>query len=564
MRRWCVVLSVPLLAALTAPARGGSAGADLEPAFARIDALVERQLKAERIPGLAMAITSRDRLLRVKTYGYADLAARTPLTPDHLLEIGSVSKSFSAIALLQERDAGRFDPRAPVTRYLPWLRINSRFAPITGHDLLSHTAGLPAERDDILAPLYQAVALAGRPTGWAPGKHYEYSNIGYQILGLILEELDGKPYPEIIRRRIFEPLGMSASEPAITHDTRRRLAVGHEPAYDDRPDHPSRPLAPATWLEYGAGDGSIAATPADLAAYLRTLLARGAGPRGRLLSEESFGLLVQRAIPTDDGGYYGYGLIVEERDGRTLIRHTGGMVGYYSMILGDLDEGLGVAVQINGPGDRKPIARYALAAVRAAIRGEGIPALPPDDATQVPNAGEYAGEYVSPDGKRLTLAAEGDRLLLAHAGTRLALEPRDEDRFYVPHPDFALFLLAFGREKGAVGEAWHGGDWYAGPRYSGPRAFQRPRAWDAYPGHYRSQDPWSSNFRIVLRKGALWLVTPEDTAEDELRLTPLGPGVFRVGDATYPAGTVRFDGVVRGKAQRATFSGEAFYRTFTP
>jgi CubicO group peptidase (beta-lactamase class C family) len=564
MNRWRMASSVLFLATLAAPARGGPAGDHLEAAYARIDALVERRMKAERIPGMAMTITDRDRLLRVKTYGYADLAARTPLTPDHPLEIGSVSKSFTAIALLQEREAGRFDPRAPITRYLPWLKLDTRFAPITGHHLLTHTAGLPGTRDDILSPLYQALSLAGRPTGWAPGKHYEYSNFGYQLLGLILEELDGKPYPEIIRRRILEPLGMAASEPAITHDTRRRLAVGYEPLYDDRPDHPSQPLAPATWLEYDAGDGSIAATPADLAAYLRMLLGHGAGPRGRLLSEESFGLLVQRAIPTDDEGHYGYGLIVEERDGHTLVRHTGGMVGYYTMVLGDLDEGLGVTVQINGPGDRKPIARYVLAAVRAAVHGEEIPPLPAEDPAPVPEAAAYAGEYVSPEGGRLTLVADGDRLLLAHAGGRLALEAQGDDRFRVPHPDFALFLLAFGREKGAVVEAWHGGDWYAGPRYNGPRAFRHPSAWDAYPGHYRSQDPWFSNFRVVLRKGALWLVTPGDAAEDEQWLTPLGPGAFRVGEAAHPSGTLRFDGVVRGKAQRATYSGEAFYRTFTP
>src|SRR5438093_8539244 len=187
----------PILVALSSLA---AAPPDLAAAWKRLDGFVLREMRGQRIPGVSLALTDRTRLLRVKTYGFANLDSRAPLTPDHLLEIGSISKSFTSIALLQLRDEGRFDPKLPVTTYLPWFSIQSSFEPITPHDLMSHTAGLPRDRDDIVSSLYQAVALRDRVVGEAPGGHFRYSNIGYQVLSYMLETLSGgKPYAEIIR-----------------------------------------------------------------------------------------------------------------------------------------------------------------------------------------------------------------------------------------------------------------------------------------------------------------------------------------------------------------------------
>src|SRR5207249_3129043 len=310
-------------------------------------------------PGVSLAVTDRQKLLHVATYGVADLVARRPLTPDHLLEIGSITKSFTSIALLQLRDQGRFDPRAPVTTYLPWFKVQTSFTPLTPHDLMTHTAALPRDRDDIPSSLYQAVALRDRVVGEAPGKHFRYSNIGYQVLGYMLEAISGKPYAETITTRILQPLGMTHTVPEITNGMRPRLAVGYESLYDDRPEPSDHPLVQGAFTEYGAGDGCIASTPADMAAYVRMLLNRGAGPRGRVLSEEGFRLLTQPAIEAGEGWSYGYGLETRRRDGHSLVAHNGGMIGYYARILGDLDRGLGVAVMINGPGDRDSIASVA-------------------------------------------------------------------------------------------------------------------------------------------------------------------------------------------------------------
>ena len=532
----------------------------MQAAWKRLDEFVRRDMREQSIPGVSLALTDRRRLLHVATYGYANLDARRPLTPDHLLEIGSITKSFTSIALLQLRDEGRFDPQAPVTQYLPWFKVQTPYAPITPHDLMTHAAALPRDRDDIPSSLYQAVALSERVVGEAPGKHFRYSNIGYQVLSYMLEEISGKSYAEIIRTRILEPLGMTRTVPGLTHDLRPRLAVGYEDLFDDRPSHPDHPRVPGTWVEYGAGDGCIAATPADLAAYVRMLLNRGAGPRGRILSEDGFHLLTRPAIDAGEGWSYGYGLETRGEGGHTMVAHSGGMIGYYARILGDLDDGLGVAVIINGPGSPKRLADYALHLTQSAVRGKPLPPLTQDQPlTKVKSPADYAGTFISPDGRKLVLAADKERLILLHDGRRIVLEAHDDDRFYVPHADFALFLLGFGRDNGKVVEASYGPDWYAGERNAGPRAFDYPKEWDAFPGHYRTVNPWEPNFRVILRKGKLLLCT----TEDEEPITPLEGGLYRVGE-DYSAERLRFDTVIGGRALQANLSGIPYYRVFTP
>ncbi len=530
--------------------------------FDRLEQFIEQKRRETNVPGIAIAVTNRERTLRVATYGYADIAARTPVTPDTLFEIGSIGKSFTSIVLLQLHDAGRLDLHAPVTRYLPWFRVQSGHAPITVHHLMSHTASIIMGTDFAPDSRYEVWALRDTETGSPPGEWFHYSNVGYKALGYLLEEVLGQTYGDIIQSRILDPLGMTATAPVFTHETRIRLAVGYQSLYDDRPGRVDDPLVPATWLEYGSGDGSIASTPADMATYLRMLLNRGQVQRGRVLSEQSFSLMMQRVIETDEEGrFYGYGLHTEARDGHTLIGHGGGMVGYVSMILGDMDDGLGAVVLSNGSADTFEIARFALSLLRAALHDQEPPPLPSvADRTKIENAADYVGMYKQ-DEKTLTLVAEDEQLILQYGGERVTLERRGPDRFYADHPDFARFLLIFRREDGRVVEAFHGSGWYITDRYSGPAVFDYPKIWEAYPGHYRSHNPWFSNFRVILRKGQLVMIFPWG---DEQELAPLDDGSFRIGDNARSPGRIRFDAVANGRALRANASGCDYYLVFTP
>jgi CubicO group peptidase (beta-lactamase class C family) len=543
--------------------------AALEGAFKRLDQFIDQQMNARNIPGMAVAVTDAEKLLRVSTHGYADVAARRPVTPETLFEIGSISKSFTSLAVLQLWEEGRLDLHEPVKRYLPWFEIQSEFEPITLHHLLSHTAGLITGAVVLGDPRYEVWALRETRASAPPGSYYHYSNAGYKILGVVVEEIGGQPFGDFIRTRLLDPLGMADTEPIITNETRKRLAVGYEAFYDDRPPAPGRPFAPAPWLEYIAADGSIASTPADMAAYMRMLINRGQGPRGRIVSANSFDRMAGRVIAVREEGrgqFYGYGLVTYEDDGCTFIGHGGGMVGFHSYMLVDSSNGLGVIVLMNGPGNGSEyeIVEFALQLLRAALHNQSLPPVPPVEPTRVENAAEYAGTYraFGEPGRaagytNLTLVAQGDQLKLHYGDRPIALEPRGPDRFYVDHPDFSLFLLCFGRENGEVVEAFHGPQWYTHPRYTDPTTFDHPQAWDAYPGHYHSHNPELPDFRIVLRKGAPTLIY---ASGDEEPLVSLGGAVFRLGEDARSPEHIRFDTIVAGQALRANLSCGEHYR----
>src|SRR5438270_4727508 len=170
--------------------------AKLEQAYKLLDAYIDREMKTQHVPGISVAITDRNGLMRISNYGFADMKTRAPITPDTLFEIGSISKSFTATALLQLHEEGKFALKQPVTTYLPWFSIHSKYAPITSHDLLTHTAGLPRDRDDVPSSPYQAAGVRDRWTGYAPGQHFAYSNVGYQIMGNVLGEITKEPYAD--------------------------------------------------------------------------------------------------------------------------------------------------------------------------------------------------------------------------------------------------------------------------------------------------------------------------------------------------------------------------------
>src|SRR5437868_7719132 len=174
----------------------------LKQAYERLDIYIAREMKANGIPGLSLAVTDRKGLLRASAYGYADVKLKNPVTPETEFEIGSISKSFTSISLLQLSEQGKFDLRQPITKYLPWFSVHSKYAPITGHDVMSHSAGLPRDRDDIPSSLYQAAGVRDRVIGYSPGNHFVYSNIGFQIMGYLLQEITGQTSADNVRQRI--------------------------------------------------------------------------------------------------------------------------------------------------------------------------------------------------------------------------------------------------------------------------------------------------------------------------------------------------------------------------
>jgi len=537
----------------------------LKDAFRNIDLFVRQDLRASGVPALVVGLTNRERLLHVCAHGYANLDRKLPIRPDSMFEIGSISKSFASIVLLQLQERGLLDLDDPVTEHLPWLKIKTRFKPITLRHLMSHTAGIIQGTEESLSAYSEALVLEKIGASTPPGRFYHYSNTGYKILGLVLEELLGKSNGQIIKERVTEPLGMKDTETVIWNDMRERLPIGYGAYHDDRPHPRNGRLAPWPWFEFETADGSIVSTASDMATYVRMILNKGRSPERRIISQKSFDMLTQKIVDSSDANtkeHYGLGLGIRTVNGHTYVGHTGGMLGFISEILADMDDGLGVVTLNNSHVDSNDIALNTLTMLNAAVRGKRLPSLPaPRDSFHVKNASDYAGEYGRLDGKRVSFRSQRGRPYLVEGNKTIPLEQRDKDTFLADHSDYRLFLFKFGRKAGKVVEVFHGADWYPKGAYKGRWVLSHPRSWHPYLGHYRSLNPWASNFRVVLRKGALVFIQHDGKEEP---VVALGDGTFRVGADKRCPERVEFSAIFKGKAMVAVLSGARYVRVSSP
>lgn len=560
-----------LVAASSVAGLAASASAAAVPAVARPVAGVPRKLnrfigdymRAMNAPGLTLAIATRRGPATTVAYGFVDLASKKPVTTADRFEIGSITKAFTALVILKLQDAGKLAVQQPILRYLPWLPIETDFGEILVHHLLTHTSGMP---DD--PPVISSEPGVRVRQAYAPGTRFHYSNWGFEVLGLLIESVDGRPWPTVVASEIFAPLGMTDTAPTISSAGRSRIAQSYVPLHDDRPYPRHGPLVPAGNLTFAKASGAIASTPLDMARYMRMLLNRGEGPSGRLVSEQGFTLFSTAHTEAPVFGpkaSYGYGIGIDDLDGHKRLRHTGGMVSFMSSIQLDMDAGVGVFVSINAQQGYRPnpVAQYAIQLARGDLDHE---APPPDEGAIVKEAGSYAGVYRAADGRVLEVRAESERLVLLSDGARIPLQHLVDDQFVAEHPRFALFPLIFGRTPAAnpassegpalaIIELSHGSDWYAGPRYSGGTASLEKPDLVPYVGFYCSGDSWLDPIRIVQRRGQLW-------ANGVMPLERIGDHVFRLADEPMSPEIVDFRALIGGQAQWLNFGGNMLRRMF--
>ena len=184
------------------------------------------------------------------------------------------ARALSPLCLLQLRDEGKLDLQKPILDYLPWFRIESSYEPITTHHLLTHTSGLPGA-----PPVFLSDPAAKHRAAYAPGKLFHYNNMGFTLLGHLLMSLDRGTLSDIYRKRIFEPLGMTATEPIITFDNRERTAKNYSSSQGDRPFPRFGKLSEAPGIVMTSAAGCIASTPHDMGLYVQFLARRAKDQR---------------------------------------------------------------------------------------------------------------------------------------------------------------------------------------------------------------------------------------------------------------------------------------------
>lgn len=353
MSRLLLAVLVGMVCGAPAFAQAPDRATAFAPAFPEIDRAFTDYARAAHVPGMAWGVVVDGRLVHAGTFGVQDVATQAPVTADTVFRIASMTKSFTAVAILALRDAGKLSLDDPAEQYVPELKglaYPTSDAPrITIRHLLSHAAGFPEDNpwgdqqlalsDDQMAALMRQ----GIPFSNPPGLAYEYSNYGFAILGRVVANVSGRPYRDYVRAQVLEPLGLSATTLDAPAVPAARLAHGYR--WEDEQWKEEPPLPDGA---FGAMGGMLTSLR-DLSRYVAWMMdawpARdGAetGPLRRASLREmqqvwrTSPALTRRtatgALQLVAGGY-GYGLRVSQTcTFGHVVAHSGGLPGFGSQM----------------------------------------------------------------------------------------------------------------------------------------------------------------------------------------------------------------------------------------
>jgi CubicO group peptidase (beta-lactamase class C family) len=388
-------LTLVSLAACDPPPARSTPSPQIEPVgLARlVDSAMARGMARESIPGAAFILVQGGRVVLAKGYGKADIAAGRAWDPETtVFPIASITKVFTATAVMQLADRGVIDLNADVNRYLTSVRVPSTFPqPVTAAHLLSHTAGfdeLPGRRvrsADELVPLSRFLTgrlIRIRP----PGTMTSYSSYGMALAGLLVEDVSGMSYEQYLRRHIWEPLAMTRTSIASPEVSGASLAV----AYENNEDG----LQPVPYEIYQTpSTSSILSTAADMGRFLIAHLQNGRYGSHRILSD-TIAARMHRQYATMHPRLPGWtlGLQVNDLNGRYLLEHGGDIGGFSSLLTMLPREGVGMFVvhHLEGRNLRFDLRQLILDRYFPRFRR---PEVPRPDSSSATRLRRFAGTY---------------------------------------------------------------------------------------------------------------------------------------------------------------------------
>ena len=306
----------------------------------RVDDYVRARMGERHVPGLALAVVRDGKPVKVRGYGLADVELNVPVGTETVFEIGSVTKQFTAAAVMMLVEEGKVGLDDRIAKYLP--PVPPAWESVTVRQLLTHTSGIKNytglsgfELEKHLTKEQFIKAVSGYPLDFAPGEKWSYSNTGFNLLGMIVEKASGQSYWDFMRARVFGPLGMTA-----TTDRNPRLVIPNRAAgYEWRRDHLEHRDTDFTDL-FSAG--AIVSTITDMVKWDAALNGE------RLLKRSSLETLWTPAKLNKGESYpYGLGWFIESVRGHRVIRHSGSTSGFSSSITRYPDDRLSVIVLCN-------------------------------------------------------------------------------------------------------------------------------------------------------------------------------------------------------------------------
>ncbi|WP_420236488.1 serine hydrolase domain-containing protein [Telmatobacter bradus] len=309
----------------------------------QIDRIATQTLAQTGVPSASVAVVQHGKLVYTHAYGLAHLDPNTPATPELRYSIGSVSKQFTAAAILLLAEQGKLKLDDPVGKYVPGLTEGDK---VTIRQVLSHTSGYQDywPEDYLMTPMLQPESAqqildtwGKKPLDFTPGAEWQYSNTNYVIAGRIVEAVTGRPLTDLLVERVFRPLGMTS----VWNSDEQRLTSTDATAYYRHALGPLRP-APKEGRGWMFAAGELAMTAHDLALWDASLISQS------LLSPESYKKMFEEVKLTDGkGSEYGLGVEVLDHNGHRSIEHSGEVSGFVSDNVVLVDDGAAVVVLTN-------------------------------------------------------------------------------------------------------------------------------------------------------------------------------------------------------------------------
>lgn len=435
MHRKRLIFAIPLVllgAAVLAGAAAPPAPVVSGPLGEKIDTYMSR-LEGFGFAG-SLLVAKDGKVVVHKGYGLANQEKKVPFTAETVFDIGSITKQFTAAAILKLEMAGKLKVTDPITKHFDGVPPDKQG--ITLHHLLTHSAGLEdvfggdyeeMPRDELVKKAFASKLL------WAPGTRYEYSNAGYSLLTAVVEKVSGQPYETFLRENLFKPAGMEKTGYRLAKWAPEDLAHGYEAEghWGTPLDHPWAPDGP--WWNL-RGNGGILSTVGDLYKWHQALEGE------KILSKEAKAKLFTPHVPEDEEGssHYGYGWAIFKTSRNTrLIAHNGGNGIFAADFRRYVDENVVLIIGSN----QSDFSSIAVSGQLPKIVFGVDYTLPPAVARVDPAVlARYAGTYVLPSGgrlqvtsappgpggsPRLSVAAEGVDAFAALAGGN----PADRERY---------------------------------------------------------------------------------------------------------------------------------------
>ena len=378
----------------------------------KLRSAIRHEVQQKQLPAFSISLVDKDRVVWADGFGFQDAQKNVPATADTVYRVGSVSKLFTDIAVMQLVETGELDLEVPIQTYVQELKPHNPYdIPLTLRQMMSHRSGLVRESPvghyfDPTEPTLAATVASLNSTSliYKPETRTKYSNAAVAVVGAALESQLKVSHPEQVRQTILNPLEMHSSSFVITSAVEPKLATGWMRTYDGR-----RFEAPTFLLGTGPA-GNLYSSVVDLSKFLVCMFHNGSTANGRILKPETYQLMTTPLTNADGQSQgFGIGFHVQTLDGCTKIGHGGAVYGFSTQLEALPERRLGVAAAASLDGSNGVVTRladYALRLMIAAQDGETLPAYRLTGPVPPERARDLAGTYREVDGERFTRITE--------------------------------------------------------------------------------------------------------------------------------------------------------------